>query len=300
MLAAAGRWGFEGWRTGQTETCLSRLGLTKGAWAERWAASVVLLGLCGPLLATAAVEGDSGNTLAQAAYDRPTGQDLTTQSRMELLEKGRTPRVRVLVSYRARRAGGEVAHLIRFTEPADVAGIGLLSLDKAEGGNEQWLYLPALDRVRRVAGDRKGGRFAGSELYYEDLQDRHPNRDRHRLAGRDMVDGVPCELLESVPIDKTDSVYRKRISCIDRQTALALRVDYFEHDDNAPSKRWLLVAKKRHKSYWTVIDSRMIDLSSGRETRMVVEEALYDRKLPAKLFTSQALADEQLEAEHRP
>jgi hypothetical protein len=246
------------------------------------------------------VYADDGGQVAQAVYDRPRGQDLTTLSRMELVEKGRPPRVRGLVAYRTKRPGGESAHLIRFTEPTDVAGTGLLSLDKADGSNEQWLYLPALDRVRRIAGDRKGGRFVGSELYYEDLQERHPDRDRHRLLGKDVVDGVPCELLESVPLDKADSVYRKRVSCVDRSTALALRVDYYQEDEATPSKRWLLVAKKRHKAYWTVTDSRMIDLASGRETRMVVEEALYDRKLPAKLFSAQALADENLEADYRP
>jgi hypothetical protein len=257
---------------------------------------LVFASLCLSLTAWA----EDGGSLAQTVYDRPAGQDLTTVSRMELVERGRLPRVRELIAYRTKRAGGEVAHLIRFIEPTDIAGTGLLSVDKADGSNEQWLYLPALDRVRRIAGDRKGGRFVGSELYYEDLQERHPNRDRHRLLGKDLVDGVPCELLESVPLDKADSVYRKRVSCVDRSTALALRVDYYQEDEAAPSKRWLLVAKKRHKAYWTVTDSRMIDLASGRETRMVVEEALYDRKLPAKLFSSQALADENLEADYRP
>jgi hypothetical protein len=259
----------------------------------------VLVFLVGLGMSAAAV-ADDARQLAEAVYGRAAGADLTTLSRMELIEKGRAPRVRELVAYRAKRPGGETAHLIRFTEPTDVAGTGLLSIDKADGSNEQWLYLPALDRVRRIAGDRKGGRFVGSELYYEDLQDRQPSRDRHRLLGKDVVDGVPCDVLESVALERADSVYRRRVSCVDRATALALRVDYYELDDAAPSKRWLLVAKKKHKAYWTVTDSRMIDLASGRETRMVVEEALYDRKLPAKLFTPQALADENLEAEYRP
>lgn len=259
----------------------------------------VLVFLAGLGISAAAV-ADEARQLAEAVYGRAAGADLTTLSRMELIEKGRAPRVRELVAYRVKRPGGETAHLIRFTEPTDVAGTGLLSIDKADGSNEQWLYLPALDRVRRIAGDRKGGRFVGSELYYEDLQDRQPSRDRHRLLGKDAVDGVPCDVLESVALERADSVYRRRVSCVDRATALALRVDYYELDDAAPSKRWLLVAKKKHKAYWTVTDSRMIDLASGRETRMVVEEALYDRKLPAKLFTPQALADENLEAEYRP
>jgi hypothetical protein len=266
-----------------------------GAVGRTLACAVLAFGL----ITDPARASPEGDELAEAVHRRPNGSDLTLTTTMRLEEPNRQVRERSLVTYRSRR-GDDVVHLIRFTDPGDIAGTGLLSVDKADGSNEQWLYLPALDRVRRIAGDRKGGRFVGSEFYYEDLQERKPARDNHRLVGQEQVGGVRCELLESVPKDKADSVYRKRVSCIDRQTAVALRVDYFEHDDNAPSKRWELVAKKKHKGYWTVTDSRMIDLASGRVTRMVVEEALYDRKLPAKLFTSQALADENLEAEYRP
>lgn len=252
------------------------------------------------MVASAASADAPAEELAHLVYDRPAGRDVTTVSRMELIEKGRTPRVRTLVAYRLNKGGGEVAHLIRFLEPADIAGTGLLSIDKADGANEQSLYLPSLDRARRIAGDRKGGRFVGSELYYEDLQDRKPARDRHRLLGKDMVDGVACDLLESVPVDKANSVYRRRVSCVDRQTALVLRVDYFETDDAAASKRWLLVGKKRQQGFWTVTESRMIDLASGRETRLLVDSVAYDKRLPAKLFTTQTLADENLEMEYRP
>lgn len=257
------------------------------------------MGLIGLTLSGGAVAADPGRDLADAVYARPSGSDLTTVGRMELIEKGRAARVRELFGYR-QRVGRGTSRLIRFIKPVDVAGTGLLSVDKADGSNEQWLFLPALDRVRRIAGNNMGGRFVGSEFYYEDLQERRPERDHHRIVGRESIDGVACEVLESTPIDRADSVYRKRLSWVDPQTALVMRVDYFEHEDITPSKRWLLVAKKKHKAYWTVTDSRMIDLASGRETRMVVEEALYDRKLPAKLFTSQTLADENLEAEYRP
>lgn len=251
-------------------------------------------------LAAAASANTPADELAQLVYDRPAGRDVTTVSRMELVEKGRTPRVRKLVAYRLNKGGGEVAHLIRFLEPADIAGTGLLGIDKADGSNEQSLYLPSLDRVRRIAGDRKGGRFVGSELYYEDLQDRKPSADRHRLLGRETIDGVAVELLESVPADKANSVYRRRVSYVDRQSALVMRVDYFETDDTTPSKRWVLVGKKRHQGFWTVTESRMIDLASGRETRLLVDLVAYDKRLPAKLFTTQTLADENLETEYRP
>lgn len=241
-----------------------------------------------------------GAALAQKVYDRPNGRDLTTLGRMVLTEKGRAPRIREMVTYRLDKSGGETANLIRFLEPEDIAGTGLLSIDKADGSTDQWLYLPALDRVRRISSDRKGGRFVGSDFYFEDLQERKPSKDRHRLLGKQTENGIQCEVLESIPLDPNESVYSKRISWIDPDTALPQRVDYFEKDASKPSKRWLLRSKKRNQGYWTFTDSRMIDLESGHETRIVVDAVLYDQKLPAKLFTSQALADESFESEYRP
>jgi hypothetical protein len=259
---------------------------------------VVLFALGG--VAAGAARADDAQKLAQAVYDRPNGRDLTTVSRMELTDKGRPPRIRELVTYRVDRGRGEYANLVRFLGPKDIAGTGLLSIDKADGSNEQWLYLPALDRVRRIAGDRKGGRFVGSDIYYEDLQVRNPASDRHRLLGKETVGGAACDVLESIPADAASSVYRKRVSWVDPQTLLAMRIDYFEKDDSTPSKRWILLARKQNQGFWTVTDSKIADLQSGHETRMVVESVQYDRKLPAKLFTSQALSDENIEAAYRP
>lgn len=256
------------------------------------------LGAC--LLGGTATAQDPALALAKAVHARPAGRDMTTLSRMELTEKGRAPRVRTLVTYRLDRSNGETANLMRFLEPEDIAGTGLLGVQKADGTTEQWLFLPALDRVRRVAGDRKGGRFVGSDLYFEDLEERQPSMDRHRLIGRETIDGVPCEVLESVPVAAGNSVYRRRVVWVDAPNALALRVDYFERDENTASKRWQLDVKRKIQNYWTAIESRVTDLGSGHETRMVIVRALYDRKLPERLFTSRALADEQLEADYRP
>ncbi len=246
------------------------------------------------------VFADDASDLAKKVFDRPNGRDFTTLGRMVLTEKGRSPRIREIVTYRLDKSGGETANLIRFLDPEDIAGTGLLSIDNTDGSTDQWLYLPALDRVRRISSDRKGGRFVGSDLYFEDLQERKPSKDRHRILGKQAENSILCDVLESIPVNPDNSVYKKRIIWIDPATFIAQRIDYFEHDINMPSKRWLLRGKKRNQGYWTLTDSRIIDLSSGHETRMVIDVALYDQKLPAKLFTSQTLADESLESEYRP
>lgn len=237
----------------------------------------------------------------KAVFERPAGSDLTVVSRMTLGKPGAAGRVREIVTYRRDVPSGDTFNLVRFLAPADIAGTGLLSVDRADGANDQWLYLPELDRVRRIASDRRNGRFVASDLYYEDLQKRQPGQDRHRSLGKAVLDGVPCEIIESVPLKPSSSSYRKRVSWIDPESLLALRIDYFEKEGSEePTKRWLLSERKRIQGHWTVTDSRMIDLGSGHETRIVARSAVYDRKLPARLFTTQALEDEQLESEYRP
>jgi hypothetical protein len=261
---------------------------------------VLAVAIVGAPVARYAQSQDASAALVQAVHERPSGRDMTSVGRMELIESGRSPRVRDIVTYRLSHGGGSTSVLVRFVSPTDIAGTGLLSVEKADGGNDQWIYLPALDRVRRVAGDRKGGRFVGSDLYFEDLRERKPERDRHRLIGREIIAGVSCEIVESRPLDAGDSVYRKRINWIDPLTALVHRVDYYEKDEQSVSKQWILLSTKKVQGYWVVTDSRMTDLGTGHQTRMTVDVVRFDRRLPAKLFSTQALADPGLEEEFRP
>jgi hypothetical protein len=257
---------------------------------------VSLAMLCGP----GAHANEAAQRLMQAVYDRPNGRDMTTAGRMELTDQGGSRRTREIVTYRQERGKGEFANLIRFLAPKDISGTGLLSLDKADGSNEQWLYLPGLDRVRRVAGDRKGGRFVGSDIYFEDLQARKPSSDQHRAIGKETIAGAACEVIESVPVEPGNSVYRKRVAWVDPQHAQVMRVDYYEKDDLTPTKRWTLTSRKSVQGIMTVMDSKTVDLGSGHETRLIFEVVQYNRRLPNKLFTAQVLADENLESDYRP
>ncbi|MBT9612389.1 MAG: outer membrane lipoprotein-sorting protein [Burkholderiales bacterium] len=243
---------------------------------------------------------DSGAQLAQHLYDRADGRDSTALTTMTLTEPGRSPRVRRLVIYRLKRKPGELAVLSRFTEPADISGTGLLTLDHPHADSDQWIYLPAMDRVRRISASRKGGRFVNSEYYYEDLRDRKPTQDQHRILRRETLNSVVCEVLESTPVDASNSVYLKRISWIDPVTLLPLQIDYYEKNLQEPSKRMQVKKTGKIQGYWTVLDSTVSDLASGNQTRLTIDKIIFDRRLPTQLFTTQALEDEGVEEEYRP
>ncbi len=264
-------------------------------------ATLALMGLL-TLGSTGAVYAANaqGRALAQAVYDAPSGDDFASRAIMTLTEKGHQPRTREMFTLRLDRGPTERWSLTRFTRPSDIRGVGLLTKDYPGDENDQWLYLPALDRVRRVSSGRKGGRFVGSDLFFEDLRDREVGMDHHTLKGEGKVGKLVCKILESVPVDPDNSVYSKRVAWVHPGTLTPLRVDLYQAHSNKPIKRAEVKRLKRIQGIWTILDSTMTDLDSGHVTRVTQKTVKYNQGIPERLFTSQALADESGELRFRP
>lgn len=252
------------------------------------------LALVGPV----AADEEAGRALAQAVYDRPDGDDAVTRGRMVLGGEGRRERVRESYEYRLDGDDGESWNLIRFTHPANIADTGLLVHNRPDDASDQWLFLPAAQRVRRISSENRGGSFVQSELWFEDLRTASPTRTPTVFWGGPLP-GVEVKLLASVPVDPDNSVYSKRLSWVHPDTLIPLRIDFYQSGEE-PVKRLTVDRIERIQGYWTVMRSTMADLRRGRETTLEVEEVVYDQGLPRDLFTSRALSDPTLERDYRP
>ena len=250
--------------------------------------------------AASKMENAAGLRLAQRIYDRPDGNDASSKVIMVLGKKGKKARQRVLYTYAKDKGKAERWTLMRFVKPTDIDGTGLLTQDHPGDKNDQWLYLPALDRVRRISSSRKGGRFVGSDFFYQDLRDREVGMDFHRLEGKGSVGKIACDLLVSTPKDPGNSVYSKRVSCIHPRTLIPLKVDFFRKGRAKPIKRLRARKIKKISGYWTVMDSTMYDLKTGHQTRLVTKKIKYDQELPDRLFSQQALSDDSRDKGFRP
>lgn len=252
---------------------------------------------------------DRGSTLAEAVNQRPRGDRIAMLQRMELLEPGRDVRVRELYAFRrnATAAEQEAASLIRFSAPADVAGTGLLTIGEDAADSEQWVYLPARQMTRRIPSGQRGGRFAGSDFFYEDLRDRSHELDEHIWQGTASLGDTAAEIVDSIPHDPDSSVYAKRRGWIDPERALILRVDYYAPKGAAgsapadtPFKRYWVLDTAKIEGYLTVAESVMEDLESGHRTRLVNLRTRYDETIPDRIFTRRALEDPIVERPFRP
>lgn len=258
----------------------------------------LLLGLLLAALALALPEARAASesdpealALATKVYDRPSGRDSVALVTMNLKGKNRAERVRELVTFSLDLGDSERWSLMRFSLPADVKDTGLLTLDHPGDDSDQWIYLPALDRVRIISSKRKGGRFVGSDFTYEDLRDREPDMDYHQFDGKAKVGGLECTRLVSTPVEKSNSIYSRRESCVHVPTLIPLQVEFFKKGRKAPVKRLRARKLKKIQGYWTVLDSTMYDLKTGSQTKLATHDIRYDLEIPESLFTKQGLGD---------
>ena len=123
-----------------------------------------------PWLAVAETPEQKGLSIAQEADRRDSGfGSYTNDVKMILRNKQGQESVREIRSKTLEVEGDGDKSLVIFDKPRDVAGTALLSFTHKEGPDDQWLYLPALKRVKRISSSNKSGPFMGSEFAYEDL-----------------------------------------------------------------------------------------------------------------------------------
>ena len=112
-----------------------------------------------------------------------------------------------------------------FDNPRDIKGTAFLSHTHALKPDDQWLYLPALKRVKRIASANKSGPFVGSEFAYEDLSSFEVEKYSYRYLGDEKVLDEDSYMLESVPTDKY-SGYSKLVTWLDQENYRVLKAQY--------------------------------------------------------------------------
>lgn len=121
--------------------------------------------------------------------------------------------------------------LVKFHSPADIRGTGFLQIEHIDGDDDQWIYLPALKRSRRLVANNKKDSFVGSDFSYGDISLPKVELYQHRLLRSELVDAQECFVVESVPasdVVKANSGYSRKISWIRKDTFIEAKVEY--HD----------------------------------------------------------------------
>ena len=172
----------------------------------------------------------TGLQIIQKVYDRPTGEDREGNLTMSLINSRGDKRVREIKQF-LKDFGKMEKKIMFFIAPADVYNTSFMnwSYDKIGKNDDQWIYLPALKRVKRISSDSKSDYFMGSDFTYDDLGVRKPSADTHKLLREKEVDREMCYVVESIPKEK-EYMYSKTISWIVKDKWIAKKKDFYDED----------------------------------------------------------------------
>lgn len=135
--------------------------------------------------------------------EQEDGDDQTSDLEMTLINKKGQERIRKVMSYR-KDYGDDDKSVMFFLEPADVKDTAFLSwnYDDAEKDDDQWLYLPALKKVRRISSSNKDDYFMGTDFTYNDMGDREIDDYTYTHLEPEVIDGIECYHIERLPKNK--------------------------------------------------------------------------------------------------
>lgn len=177
--------------------------------------------------------------------------------------------------------------LIKFTGPADVRGSGFMSVGGADGSSESYIYLPALDRVRRVAGGQEQDAFFGSDFSYEDITGLTGDIDGDFTYELLETKDGPTYVVEAVPTAAADSSYERIVYEVDEALLLPTRIEFYRGGELYKA---MTISQTTVQDGFTLpTEIRMETVAAGSFTTLVQTGFELDTEIPDDVFTERFL-----------
>ncbi len=182
--------------------------------------------------------------------------------------------------------GGEQKYYTYFLEPNDVRKTSFMVWKDPVADDSRWIYIPAVDLVKRISSKDKGSSFVGSDFSYEDVSGRHWSDDDHVLAGEEELDGNMCWRIESTP--KEDDTFSKKITWVDQANRFALKEEYYDRKDRLER---VFRAEKIEEvdGLMTVTVRSMTNVRKNHKTTVEFGDIEYDRGYDDDIFSERKL-----------
>lgn len=209
-----------------------------------------------------------GHRLAVEAHDRNEGfGDTTVEASMELIGSDGRKRTRRL-TWNTLEETGETdgdKSLTIFHEPRDIAGTAFLSHTNIGRNDDQWLYLPALKRVKRIASANMSSAFVGSEFAYEDLLSDEVERYSYKWLREEPCRDWDCNVVERLPRYK-GSGYSRQIVQLDTDEYRVVAIEFYDKKDRLLKTLHPDQYERYPNGHWRAHKLTMTNHRSGKVT----------------------------------
>ena len=254
---------------------------------NRLVLALVLVSCSFAVLAETAEE--KGLSIAQEVDRRDTGWG-DFQAKMSMLLKNRQGEesLRQMRVKSLEVNGDGDKSLIVFDEPKDVKGTALLTFSHKVKDDDQWLYLPALKRVKRIASRNKSGPFMGSEFAFEDLASQEVEKYTYKYIKDDELNGTPILVMERYPVSKY-SGYTRQLVSIDKERYIPLKIEFYDRKNSLLKTLVFSGYQQYLNNYWRADEMFMQNHQTGKSTLLTWKDYKFGNGLKDSNFTRNSL-----------
>lgn len=176
-----------------------------------------------------------------------------------------------------------------FDRPRDLKGTAILTFSHKTNADEQWLYLPALKRVKRISSADKSGPFMGSEFAFEDLSSQEVEKYSYKYLRDEAIDGESCYVVERIPNDKY-SGYSRQVTWVDQEEYRLRRVDYYDRKDSLLKTMVAAQYQKYLDRFWRPGVLTMTNHQTGKSTTLKFDNYQFRTGLQDADFSPSAIS----------
>lgn len=246
-------------------------------------------------ISLAATELPDGDEIARRINARDEGDAVSRLLTMEMTNSSGKQRIRETKGFR-KYFGDEKRTVIFYLSPKNIKDTAFLTYDysQTDKDDDQWLYLPAMRKVRRISASDRGDYFLGTDFTYEDikLETRVSIDDYHRKTiGESEVDGFHCLLLEGVPVTAEIAAelgYSKVVQCVDDTNWMVRQAKMWDVQGKL-LKTIYFKDIRQVQGIWTQHQLEVDNHKTGHQTRFTFSNVHYNDDVNDRLFTQNAL-----------
>ena len=237
------------------------------------------------LLGATILYAQDAASIVHSSRNRIQSDTISSRSRMVITAKNGSTSERLIDQYSKDGPNGGRTVIV-FQQPKNVAGTRFLTMDTASGGTDQWIFLPELRKVRRIAASESSGSFMGTDFSYDDISavDREASLDNHKLLREETFNGNLCYVIESIPKDSSFQ-YSKTISWIDKEKLLSYKVELYNRRGEH-IKLMEMSNFEDKQGRLTPMQTKVSTVGAGTSTTIFMEIIKYDDRIPETVFTT--------------
>lgn len=250
---------------------------------------LIVLFIMHPFYSYAASPEGKGLAIVKEADRRDTGWgDMQAEMYMTLRNRQGQESTRQIRNKTLEVKGDGDKSITIFDDPADVKGTAFLGYTHATKPDDQWLYLPALKRVKRISSSNKSGPFMGSEFAFEDISSEEVEKYTYKYLKDEKINGKNAFLIERYPAYKYSGYTRQQV-WLDKEIYMPLKTVFYDRKNSLLKTLIFSEYKQYLNRYWRPGRMEMINHQNGKSTTIIWKNYKFKSGLTDRDFDRNSL-----------